>query len=455
MANKFTRIQTTASRYQEAVNAIVPLTMISGQEALTLSIAAQSLIGTDEELIYKYRDEFLHIQKAAENGLTSLRMKIENPNEFAIVARAWGFVCVVESRFETQIVYKKNLNKTSTVLELSNLTIDWGSPTRPLIDIEYYRQSGNLVQLDDSTIVVPIISKIEAVKQELGIATTPGFNIQYSGSGSGAIIPISLFTRGNYGGFPVTQGGTGYRVGDTIIIPGFSLGGTTPLNNAVITVVNIKGKSTISEYSITGLAGAEAGNVNLELLGNGKALVVPSNESRLNGFRVASDGGLIDPNDYYPDAQMVSTYMGSYTNAGFNEDGAYATGAVFQVVASNTGRFGLPYRFYLGPTRPQGRYPVSGVGYNVGDKIVIPGSVVLTGNTTTTDNNIVITVLKVNATGAVLSAKISGTTPNASQGWRISDNNRNNFIRPDVFVDNFNTTFLNGAPDVGKLTLAN
>jgi hypothetical protein len=248
------------------------------------------------------------------------------------------------------------------------------------------------------------------------------------------------------------QGGTGYRVGDTFTIPGLSLGGVTPLNNAVITVANIKGKGTISEFSITGIAGATPGQINLELLGNGKALVVPDNTAILNGFRVGSDGGLIDPNDYYPDAQMVSTYMGSYTNAGFNEEGtAYATGAVFQVVLSNTGQFGLPYRFHLGPTRPQGRYPVSGVGYNVGDKIVIPGSVVLTGNTTTTDNNIVITVLKVNATGAVLSAKISGTTPNASQGWRISDNNRNNFIRPDVFVDNFNTTFLNGAPDVGKL----
>jgi len=455
MANKFTRIQTTATRYQEAVNAIVPLTMISGQEALTLSIAAQTLIGSNEELIYKYRDEFLHIQKAAENGLTSLRMKIENPDEFAIVARAWGFVCVVESRFETQIVYKKNLNKTSTVLELSNLTIDWGSPTRPLIDIEYYRQSGNLVQLDDSTIVVPIISKIEAVKQELGIATTPGFNIQYSGLGTGAIVNLSLANGNSYAAnnFP-TQGGTGYRIGDTITIPGFSLGGVTPQNNAVITVKNIKGKSTISEFSITGTAGATPGQINLELLGNGKALVVPDNTAILNGFRVGSDGSLIDPDDYYPDAQMVSTYMGSYTNAGFNEEGtAYATGAVFQVVLSNTGQFGLPYRFYLGPTRPQGRYPVSGVGYNVGDKIVIPGSVVLTGNTTTTDNNIVITVLKVNATGAVLSAKISGTTPNASQGWRISDNNRNNFIRPDVFVDNFNTTFLNGAPGVGKLIL--
>ena len=450
MANKFTRIQTTAARYQEAANALVPLTMISGQEALSLSLAAQALIGSNEELIYKYRDEFLHIQKAAENGLTGLKMKIENPNEFAIVARAWGFVCVVESLFETQVVFRKNLNRTSTVLELSNLTIDWSAPTKPLIDINYYRQSGNLVQLEDSTIVVPIISKIEAVKQQLGIVSTPGFNIQYSGLGTGAVLPLSLSNGNPYAAsYYPSQGGTGYRVGDVITISGFNLGGTTPLNNAVITVKNTKFKGTITEFSITGTAGATPGQINLELLGSGKALVVPDENARLNGFRVASDGSLIDPADFYPDAQMVSTYSGIYLQySGSGE------GAVFQVVLSNIGQFGLPYRFYLGETRPQGNNSISGIGYSVGDKITIPGSVVLTiENSTNGANDIVITVLRVNSAGSILSAKISGTTPNASQGWRIADINRKNYVRPDVFVDNFNVTFLNGVPGIGKLTL--
>jgi hypothetical protein len=144
----------------------------------------------------------------------------------------------------------------------------------------------------------------------------------------------------------------------------------------------------------------------------------------------------------YPDAQMVSTYGGYPSITG--------TGSIFQVVLSNTGQFGLPYRFYLGETRPQGRYPVSGTGYNVGDKIVIPGSVVLTGIGSTTANDIVITVVKVNNTGGILSAKISGTTPNASQGFRIDDINRNSYVRPDVFIDNFNVTFLNGVPGTAK-----
>jgi len=304
MANKFTRYQTTRSRYQEAANAIVPLTMISGQEALTLSIAAQSLTGTDEELIYKYRDEFLHIQKAAENGLTGLKMKIEDPNEFAIVARAWGFVCTVESLFETQIVYKKNLNKTSTVLELSNLTIDWSSPTRPLIDINYYRQSGNLVQLDDSTMVIPTFNKLEAVKQQLGLTTATGyFNVLYSGSGSGAVIHIAMSNGNAYAISQfVTQGGSGYRVGETIRVYGLSLGGVTPTNDAIITIKNTGLKGAMTDISISGTAGSNPGSIDLQLAGGTNALIVLDQEARLNGFKLASNGNLLDPNDFAIDS---------------------------------------------------------------------------------------------------------------------------------------------------------
>lgn len=439
MANKFTRIQTTASRYQEAANALVPLTMISGQEALSLSLAAQALIGSNEELIYKYRDEFLHIQKAAENGLTNLRMKAENPEEFAIVARAWGFVCTVESLFETQVVYRKNLNRTSTVLELSNITVDWSAPTKPLIDIDYYRQSGNLVQLEDSTIVVPIISKIEAVKQQLGIVTTPGFNIQYSGLGSGAVIPVVMTTNGNYAGyFSPKNGGTGYRVGDVITISGFNLGGVTPANNAVITVRNTvnrgKGTGTITEYSITGTAGANAGEIDIELLGNGRALVVPNATAILNGFRVASDGSLIDPADSYPDQQTNFSWEGSYL-----QYSGLGTGAIFQIVASSINGSGLPYRFYLGPTRPQGSNGVSGTGYSVGDKFRISGTLFGGDSYSQKANDAMITVLRVNSTGGILSATISGTTAN---GFRANGA----YYPPGVFIDNFNVTFLNGVP---------
>ena len=447
MANKFTRIQTTAARYQEAANSLIPLTMISGQEALSLSLAAQALIGSNEELIYKYRDEFLHIQKAAENGLTNLRMKIENPNEFAIVARAWGFVCVVESLFETQVVFRKNLNKTSTVLELSNLTIDWGAPTKPLIDINYYRQSGNLVQLEDSTIVVPIISKVDTVKQQLGILSTPGFNIQYSGSGSGAVIPLVMTTDGNYGGYlSPKNGGTGYRVGDTITVSGFNLGGTTPLNNAVITVRNTvnrgKGTGTITEYSITGRAGANAGEIDIELLGNGRAIVVPNATAILNGFRVASDGSLIDPADSYPDQQENFSWEGSYLQ--YSGGG---TGAIFQIVASSIKGSGLPYRFYLGPTRPQGGSGVAGLDYIVGDKFRISGTLFGGNDYNQKTNDAMITVLRVNSTGGILSASISGTTCN---GFRSSGA----YYPPDVFIDNFNTTFLNGVPGTVRPILA-
>jgi hypothetical protein len=306
-----------------------------------------------------------------------------------------------------------------------------------LIDINYYRQSGNLVQLEDSTIVVPILSKVDTVKQQLGILSTPGFNIQYSGSGSGAVIPLVMTTDGNYGGYlSPKNGGTGYRVGDVITVSGFNLGGFTPLNNAVITVRNTvnrgKGTGTITEYSITGLAGANAGEVDIELLGNGRAIVVPNATAILNGFRVASDGSLIDPADSYPDQQTNFSWEGSYL--------AYSgggTGAIFQIVASSLGGYGLPYRFYLGPTRPQGGNGVAGLGYSVGDRIVISGGLMSNG-ADSSSNDAVIIVTRVNSSGGILSAKISGTTPNGFRGGI--------YYPPGVFIDNFNTTFLNGVP---------
>ncbi len=290
MANKFTRIQTTKSRYLEAENALTALTMITGQEALTLAKAGQELIGTNEELIYKYRDEFLYIQKAAERGLTFLNMLVEDPTEFSIVATAWGFTALVQDRFVSKVVYRKNLGQEEIVNKLSNINIDWSKPKTPTIDVTYYRSSGNAVLLEDSTQAVPVFSNLELFKRVLGIASEQekaAINISYTQAsglagkkGVGAVIPLGINSVGAYRvPFFPTQGGRGYRVGDTIVVNGSDLFGRTPQSNAVFEVREVDSFGAITNISVVGTAFTQSlsrfsDSVQIQLLGNDLARVI-------------------------------------------------------------------------------------------------------------------------------------------------------------------------------------
>ena len=118
MANKFTRYQ-SKSRYLEAANALTPLTMLTAAEAKSLSTAGQEQVGSNEELIYKYRDEFLYIQRAAEQGLTKVDTLVDDPNELAIVAESWGFTVVVEDKFSNKIIYRTNLGAEQILNKIS------------------------------------------------------------------------------------------------------------------------------------------------------------------------------------------------------------------------------------------------------------------------------------------------------------------------------------------------
>ena len=289
MANKFSRIQTTKSRYLVAENALTPLTMITGPEALTLAKAGQELIGTNEELIYKYRDEFLHIQRAAENGLTTLNMLVDNPSEFGILATAWGFVATVSSRFDTKILYTKSLTETEVTTELSNINIDWSKPGKVTIDVDYYRRSGNAVLIEDSTLAIPVFSNLDLFKRVLGIGQETGtINITYTRAGfsgkvttgKGAVIPLSVNNADSYrvSYFP-TQGGSGYRVGDEIVVYGNDLFGRTPLSNAVFQVLEVDAFGAMTNVRVIGSALSNSGylfrdgTVFIQLLGGNLAKV--------------------------------------------------------------------------------------------------------------------------------------------------------------------------------------
>ena len=145
------------------------LTMLTAAEVKSLSNAARINLAEDEALIVKYRDEFLHIQRAAEQGLTELMMLVENSEEFAVIATAWGFTTTVRDQYRTNIQYRKNLGEIQTETLISNVIVNWLKPKTPTVDVAYYRQSGNLISLLDSTLFVPILDQVKA---RLGVTDT-------------------------------------------------------------------------------------------------------------------------------------------------------------------------------------------------------------------------------------------------------------------------------------------
>ena len=248
------------SRVAEAVNQLTPLTMLTAEEVKRLSLAGQQLIGTDETLIYKYREEFLHVQQVAEKGLTTLDLLVEVPSEFKIVAEAWGFTVTVKDKYTAGIVYTKNLNQTEFKTQVSNVNIDWSKPNPATIDVEYYRQSGNLSVLADSTLLMPNVQNIEAsvlyaTKIAYGITDNSDYNkaAQYpftkTGKGLGGKVAINIsngLPYPNGSGSAIINGGYGYRVGDVITFPGTRLGSTVEIE-----LRSYYGKSIIHTLTIS------------------------------------------------------------------------------------------------------------------------------------------------------------------------------------------------------------
>lgn len=144
------------------------LTMLTAAETLQISQAAQQDITTNETLAYTYRDEFLHIQRAAELGLKSLDMLVADADQFRAYAESWGFTVTGNVQTRSQTVFRTNLGEDTQTNIVSNITVDWSTPKPPTIDVAYYRQTGDLVSLVDSTQQIPLVDKVKA---RLGVTT--------------------------------------------------------------------------------------------------------------------------------------------------------------------------------------------------------------------------------------------------------------------------------------------
>jgi hypothetical protein len=273
---KFTRSQPTTGAYLEAIAKTAPLTMLTAAETRLLSKAGEKEAAADEDVIFKYREEFLHIQKVSENGVTTLGLLVADPEEFKKVATNWGFTALVERKYKTETVVGKNLAQTETKTLVSTVTVDWSRPKKPTIDVEYYRQSGNIVNSAGTK-----VSPLAAIKEKLQLGIYPSTqltgteyvkpdeyetfavnrnNYIYAGSGQGAVFTIlvsSLAGIGQsyqFGRAGSAGGGQNYSQGELIRIPGTKLGGTSPDDDAVITILNVNNTGAIVSATLTGTA---------------------------------------------------------------------------------------------------------------------------------------------------------------------------------------------------------
>ena len=272
---KFTRSQPTTQAYLKAIAKTAPLTMLTAAETRQLALAGEKEVATDEDTIFKYREEFLHIQKVSENGLTSLGLLISDTLEFKQVATNWGFVVVVENQYKTETVVGKNLAQTEVKTLISTVTVNWNKPKKPTIDVEYYRQSGNIVntaQVKTSPLAVikekyklgiypaTALTDTEYVKpDEYETFSVSSANYVYAGAGTGAVFSIlvsSLAGLGQsyqFGRVGSAGGGQNYTQGELIRVPGTNLGGTSS-DDAVITILNVNNTGAIVSATVSGTA---------------------------------------------------------------------------------------------------------------------------------------------------------------------------------------------------------
>jgi len=99
------------------------------------------------------------------------------------------------------------------------------------------------------------------------VSGTIGLGTGTLSSGSGAT--FSIVRTGVAYAITITTGGTLYTIGNTITIPGTSLGGVTPANNLVVTITNVNtGTGAITNFTYTGVG---SGGYYVAITSNGNA----------------------------------------------------------------------------------------------------------------------------------------------------------------------------------------
>ncbi len=208
-----------------------------------------------------------------------------------------------------------------------------------------------------------------------------------SGSGSGAAFTVGTDGEGGYSVL-ITTVGSGYAVGDTVTIAGSGIGGSSPANDLVLTVVRLSGSSADTtaelyndvDQSATSGSGSGAkftviadgsGNytVAVTTIGSGYAIndTVTIAGTSLNGTSPAND--------------IVLTVTGltsvTYSNVTQSATSGSGSGASFDITRNGSGAYIVDSVVLIG------------LGYAINDTITIPGASL---GGTTPANNCTITV---------------------------------------------------------------
>ena len=245
----------------------------------------------------------------------------------------------------------------------------------------------------------------------LGAAQTYNGLTQDSTTGSGLGASFDMNRNGASYNTTISLPGTGYVAGDTITILGTSLTGTSPTNNATITVVTASDVDVIASLDETTLVqgtgysaaagvattGAGTGAVvdittdglgavtTVTLAAGGTGYAVGNVLTILGNGRVASANSIIPGTGYTTNTNVLTTGgSGSGLTVNITDDGS---GGVASVTINNPG-----------------------IGYAVSDNITITGGNADAGfSVATLHTNSTIEVLTVSAGGAIQSVSTAGT----------------------------------------------
>ena len=327
------------------------------------------------------------------------------------------------------------VNSGATSFDISNpsgvlegLAIDNGSGTAIFVN----GLSGSTVSLS-GPITANLVGDTAVYTNVAGVTS--------AAAGSSAQFDVSRISNA-YGDVAITNAGTGYNLGDQILITGNDLGGATPANDLTITVTNTNLSGGITDISWTGTsvvvsvietaypqdstsgsglgstwdiirtdANDSTGNggiysISVNNVGTGFA---PGNTITLLG---TSFGGTSPTNDIT--ITVLSVDSGTGVENIITSGTAVGTDQTFTSLSgTNVPNDGLGATFDV--TRTGGSYTIvnfnnSGTGYDVGNLITILGTD-LEG--TSPANDIEVTVQSVSA-GSISSLTATGTAVNGS-----------------------------------------
>ena len=260
--------------------------------------------------------------------------------------------------------------------------------------------------------------------------TAPDATAQYNAvaptGGSGSNLTVDITRTGAVYSLVLNDVGSGYVAAETVTVLGAVLGGSTPANNATITIDGVDGSGAVTTASISGAAanagsasnlgsennpGAGAGftvgltggnyTVSVETAGNN---YVANQKFKVLGENLS---GITPTNDAEITVSSVDA-NGAITGASITGSGSTDVASFSNVVVSNASLTGNGATFTVlrdGTTADSsvGIYTVTGgtqgSGYAIGNRIIIDGGSV--GGTPTT-NDIIVSIASVDSSGGVV-----------------------------------------------------